>query len=113
MDKQRRRDIAQAYKDRRVPVGIFSLRCDPTGETWVGMSRNLEGAENGVLFSLRLGSGRNAAMQAAWTAHGEAAFTFSVVETLTEDLSDIGRETWLKGQARHWLAALAASPVVG
>lgn len=112
MDKQRRRDIAQAYKERKVAMGIFSLSCAPTGETWVGMSRNLDGAANSVLFGLRMGSHRNAAMQAAWKAHGEAAFTYAVVETLEEDLSPIGKETWLKGRLRHWIAALEARPLV-
>ena len=112
MDKQRRRDIAQAYKDRKVPVGVFSLRCDPTGETWLGMSRNLEGAANGVLFGLRMGSHRNRALQAAWTAHGEAAFTYAVVERLDEDLTAIGREDWLKARLRHWIAALKGHSIV-
>lgn len=112
MDKQRRRDIAQAYKERKVPMGIFRVSCEPTGETWVGMSRNLDGAANSVLFSLRMGSHRNPAMQAAWKAHGEAAFAYAVVETLAEDLSPIGQETWLKERLRHWIAALEGRPVV-
>lgn len=112
MDKQRRKDIAQAYKERKVPMGIFRLRCEPTGETWVGMSRNLDGAANSVLFGLRMGSHRNAALQAAWKAHGEAAFTYAVLETLEEDLSPIGQGTWLKERLRHWIAALEGRPVV-
>lgn len=112
MDKQRRRDIAREYKERKVPLGIFSLRCAPTGETWIGMSRNLDGAANSALMSLRLGSHRNAAMQAAWKAHGEAAFTYAVVESLDEDLSPIGKEDWLKARLRHWIAALEARPIV-
>lgn len=112
MDKQRRRDIAQAYKDRKVPVGVFGLRCDPTGEVWLGMSRNLDGAANGALFGLRIGSARSPTLQAAWKAHGEAAFTYSVVEALEEDLTAIGRETWLKDRLRHWIAALQGQPLV-
>lgn len=112
MDKQRRRDITQAYKDRKVPVGIFSLRCDATGETWLGASRNLDGAANGALFGLRMGSGRNRDLQAAWTAHGEGAFTYGVVETLEADMTPIGRETWLKERLRHWIAALEGHPLV-
>lgn len=113
MDKQRRRDIVRDYKARKVPVGIFSLRCEPTGEAWLGMSRNLDGAANSALMSLRLGSHRNAALQAGWTAHGEAAFVYAVVESLDEDLSPIGREDWLKARLRHWIAALDARAIVG
>lgn len=113
MDKQRRRDIAREYKERKVPLGIFSLRCEATGETWIGMSRNLDGAANSALMSLRLGSHRNKVMQAAWTAHGEASFAYAVVETLGEDLSPIGKEDWLKARDRHWRARLDAKPIVG
>ena len=113
MDKQRRRDIAREYKERKVPLGIFSLRCEATGETWIGMSRNLDGAANSALMSLRLGAHRNKAMQAAWTAHGEASFAYAVVETLEEDLGPIGKEDWLKARDRHWRVQLDAKPIVG
>ncbi|WP_340644134.1 GIY-YIG nuclease family protein [Phenylobacterium sp.] len=112
MDKQSRRDIARAYKERKVPTGIFSLRCEPTGETWIGLSRNLDGAANSVLLGLRMGSHRNKTMQAAWTAHGGDSFTYTVVESLEEDLSPIGKEDWLKTRLRHWIAALEARSIV-
>ena len=112
MDKQSRREIARAYKERKVPIGIFSLRCGPTGETWVGSSRNLDGAANAVLLGLKMGSHRNKAMQAAWTAHGADAFSYAVVETLEADLSPVGKEDWLKARLRHWIAALEAHSIV-
>ena len=83
MDKQSRRDIARAYKERKVPVGIFSLRCARTGETWIGLSRNLDGAANSALLGLRMGSHRNKAMQAAWTAHGGDAFVYALKRSET------------------------------
>ncbi|MBP7650376.1 MAG: GIY-YIG nuclease family protein [Phenylobacterium sp.] len=112
MDKQSRRDIARAYKERKVPVGIFSLRCAPTGETWIGLSRNLDGAANSALLGLRMGSHRNKAMQAAWTAHGADAFVYGVLETLEEDLSPVGKEDWLKARLRHWIAALEGHSII-
>ncbi len=112
MDKQSRKAITQTYKDRKVPVGIFTLRCEPTNEVWVGASRNLEGAANGAMFSLRMGSFRNGPLQAAWKLHGEAAFAYDVAETLEEDASPIGRETWLKDRLRYWIATLEGRPVV-
>jgi hypothetical protein len=112
VDKQRRRDIAREYKERKVPIGIFSLRCEPTGETWIGSSRNLDGAANSALLGLRMGSHRNKAMQAAWTAHGGDAFVYAVVETLEEDLSPVGKEDWLKARLRHWIAALEGHSIV-
>lgn len=112
MDKQSRRDAVRDYKERKVAAGIFSLRCTATGETWVGASRNLD-QMNGVYFSLRMGSHRNAALQAAWKAHGEAGFDYAVVESLDDDdLTPIGRASWLKDRERHWMATLNARPMV-
>jgi hypothetical protein len=115
MDKQSRRDAVRDYKERKVPVGIFSLRCLATGETWVGASRNLEGQKNSLTFMLRMGSHFNRALQNAWRDHGgEAGFEFAVVETLDDEaLGPVGRDTWLKDRDRHWREALGAKPVVG
>lgn len=113
MDKTSRRQAIRQYKERKVPVGIFSIRCRPTGETWVGASRNLDGQRNSSFFGLRLGSHRNRRMQAAWNAHGEPAFEFAVVELLEdEDLGPLGRDTWLKARERHWLAELEAHSAI-
>lgn len=112
MDKQSRRNAARDYKERKVPAGIFSLRCLATGETWVGAARNLD-QKNGLMFSLRQGSHRNRALQAAWTAHGEAGFAYEVVETLDdEDLGPLGRDTWLKTRELYWREALGGKPMI-
>lgn len=113
MDKQSRREAIREYKERKTPIGIFSLRCMASGETWVGASRNLDGQRNSSFFSLRQGSNRNQGMQAAWKAHGgEESFEFAVVELLEdEELGAIGRGSWLKERERHWLQALSARPV--
>ncbi|HEY9236196.1 MULTISPECIES: GIY-YIG nuclease family protein [Phenylobacterium] len=114
MDKTSRREAIRQYKERKVPVGIFAIRCRPTAEAWVGASRNLDGQRNSSFFSLRLGSHRNRDMQAAWKAHGgEEAFEFSILELLEdEDLGPLGRDSWLKERERHWLAQLGARSAV-
>ena len=90
MDKTSRRDAVRQYKERKVPVGIFAIRCRPTGETWVGASRNLDGQRNSSFFGLRLGSHRNREMQKAWNAEGgEAAFEFSIVELLEDGIQPL------------------------
>jgi hypothetical protein len=114
MDKLSRRETVRAYKERKVPQGIFALRCATTGESWVGTSRNLDQQQNGIWFTLRHGGHPNRDLQAAWREHGSSAFIFEVVETLeTEDLGAFGLESLLKGRERHWLGALSAQKVVG
>jgi hypothetical protein len=114
MDKQSRREAVRDYKERKVGQGIFAVRCAPTGEAWVGASRNLGQQQNGLWFGLRTGGHPNRALQTAWAAHGEGAFTFEVVEALPdEDRSGYELNNLLKDRQRHWLAALGATKVVG
>jgi hypothetical protein len=114
MDRQSRREAVRDYKDRKVAQGAFAVRCAATGEAWVGVSRNLDQQRNGVWFGLRTGGHPNRALQAAWTAHGEVAFSFEVLETVkTEDLSPYALDNLLKDRQRHWLAALNATKLVG
>lgn len=114
MDKTSRRDAIRQYKERKVPVGIFALRCPATGQVWVGASRNLDGQRNSSFFSLRLGSHRNRDLQAAWNAAGgEEAFEFEILELLEDDdLGPIGRDTWLKEREAHWRGALGAQSAI-
>ena len=114
MDKQSRRQVIRDYKERKVSQGIFAVRCAMTGEAWVGRSRNLEQQQNGIWFGLRSGGYVNAALQAAWTAHGEAAFAFDVLEAIAaDDLSAYVRDNLLKDRDAHWRATLGATKIVG
>jgi len=114
MEKQRRREIASAYKERKVVQGVFAVRCAPTGEVWLGLSRNLPAQQNSVWFGLRQGTHRNKGLQASWTAHGEVAFELVVVEEVdTEGLSPALREGRLKERLAARLADTpGARPIV-
>ena len=113
MEKQRRREIANAYKEKKVVQGVFAVRCAPTGQTWLGLSRNLEAQQNSIWFSLRMGSNSNKPMQAAWKQHGEEAFELSTVEVVdTEKLSPYLRQALLRDRLKHWLVEMDAKPLV-
>jgi len=114
MDRQGRRAAIQGYKERKVPVGIFAVRCVATGQAWVGASRNLEQQPNRIWFSLRLGGCRNPGLQAAYGAHGEAAFAVEVLETIdTESVSPYELANRLKDRDAHWRAQLGAAKIAG
>ena len=114
MDKQSRREAIREYKERKPAPGIYVVRCAPSGEVWVGASRNLDSQENGLWFGLKTGGHINRAMQAAWNAHGEAAFSFEPLERLDDEtLTPMGRADLLKARERHWLEALSAKKAVG
>ena len=114
MDKQSRRQAVRDFKERKVPRGVFAVRCAASGDVWVGGSRNLDQQQNSIWFGLRSGGYVNRAVQASWTAHGEAAFAFEVLETFDdEDMGLVGRADLMKARAAHWRAELGAEKLVG
>jgi hypothetical protein len=109
--KAARRQIANECKERKVPQGIFAVRCSTTGEVWVGSSTNLDAAKNSNWFQLRTGLGRNVSLQKAWTLNGEQAFAYEVVEQLEEDFSPLLlHETLREKKKEH--AALSGAQVL-
>ena len=114
MDKQGRRQILRDYKERKIPAGVFAVRCTVTGEAWVGQSRNLGQQQNRIWFALRQAGHPNPGLRASWAAHGEAAFIFEVLETIEgEELSAYARSNMLKDLDAHWRAQLGATKIVG
>ena len=112
--KARRKDIARAWTERKRLQGVFAVRCAPTGQVWVSASRNLDTKENNLWFALRNGGHPNRVVQAAWNAHGGGAFSYGIVEELSDEgLTQVGFADRLKARERHWREALAATALAG
>jgi hypothetical protein len=99
--KNARKQAVADYKSLKPRQGVFAVRCAPTGHAWVGASRNLDATRNGIWFVLRIGSHRDAALQADWQAHGEEAFRFDVLEELDADVSPLLVTNLLKAKMRE------------
>ncbi len=105
-----RKALLREYKERKVEAGIYAVRCVANGQAWVGATPDLSTRQNGVWFSLRLGSHRDRSLQAAWNANGADAFVFEAVEAVdVEGLDRFGRDSRLKERRQHWIAALNAT----
>lgn len=114
MQQPNRRQIVRDYKARKSNAGIFAVRCATTGDVWVGATRNLDAQQNSLWFGLRAGAHINRAMQAAWAAHGEAAFAYEALERIEdEDLTPLGLGDELKARERHWRETLGAHKAKG
>lgn len=114
MDKPTRRELLRDYKEKKTVTGVYVVRCAPTGQVWAAGSRNIDSQENSLWFGLRTGGHPNKAMQAAWAAHGEAGFSFEVLERIEAgELTPLGLADLIKSRERHWLAAVGATKAVG
>ncbi|MFE0756510.1 GIY-YIG nuclease family protein [Inquilinus sp. NPDC058860] len=111
MKSEDRKAAIAACKEQRVSAGIYAVRCVASGGTWVGRSPNLATARNRAWFMLRFGSHTHPGLQQAWRAHGEAAFTFEMVEILSEEDTTHFRDKRLKQRLEHWQAALKAGVI--
>lgn len=110
MSKERRRELTAEYKERKARPGIFAIRCAPAGLVWVGSAQELANRQNRFWFALRLAQHRNAAMQAAWTAHGEESFVYEELEAIDgEDLSGWLLTQTLKDRLEYWRHGLNAA----
>jgi len=115
MDNARRKELIRAYKEQPTRQGVFAVRCDASGETWVSATPNLDKQKTSIWFGLRTGGFSNRAMQAAWKAHGEASFSYEVLEVLEieDDTPAYVVQTRLKDRDLHWRTKLAAPRALG
>lgn len=111
MDRDARKAAVAAYKERKPAHGVFAVVCNATGQAWVGRSSHVDTRRNGLWFELRLGSGRQPSLQAAWALHGEDAFRFEELERLRDDFPALARSDELKRRQSIWTARLQAEPL--
>ena len=106
MKTEDRKAAIAAYKKRNAAAGIFAVRCQASGQVWVGQTLNLDTMQNRIWFSLRMGSHANAELQRAWTAHGEANFAYEPLQQLEDEELAYVRDKLLKEREVHWRATL-------
>ena len=82
MNNQRKRELKEAYRTSRPPMGVLSFRCAPTGESFLLASRNIPGDTNGVTFKLNSDYHPNRHLLELWRRYGEENFQVEVLEEL-------------------------------
>ncbi len=108
MKHDERKAAVAAYKERKVESGIYAIRCQVADRTWVGIAPDLATIKNRHWFTLRQGSHPATALQAAWKAHGDAAFAFEILDRIDDEIGGFTRECLLKDLLAEWTEKLAA-----
>ena len=112
MNSEDRKAAVAAWKERKASAGIYAVRCEPSGETWVGRSPDLDAVENRLGFALRMASTPHRSLRDAARTHGAGAFRFEVLERLgADDAEGLGRDRILKARHTHWCEVLAATGI--
>lgn len=106
-----RKAAIAAYKERKTVAGVYVVRCQASGETWVGQAPNLEKIQNRIWFSLRHNGHTCRSLQAAWNTHGAGSLEFGECERLDEEETDYVRNALLKERMLHWQSVLKAEAI--
>jgi hypothetical protein len=109
MNQSERKAAISAYKERKAAFGIYAIRCTVSSEVWVGKTPTLDTIKNRFWFTLRMGTHHNVSLQKSWSAHGEQAFAFEVLEQLSDEEGPLSREVILEERLAHWQAMLNAT----
>jgi hypothetical protein len=103
----RRRASVRAYKEAFPPMGIYAVRNAVTGRVWLGASRDAEAALNRIRFELRFRGHRHPGLTAEWRQHGDAAFSFEVIDRVKQrDDAAFDYDAELQASLSLWQAEL-------
>lgn len=82
MDKAQRKALVGEWKNRRPEMGVISLRCKETGETFLGIAKDTKAGFNSIRAKLNGGIHPNKQLSELWNRYGEEGFDFSVAAVL-------------------------------
>lgn len=85
MDSNRKRELRDAWKNRRPEMGVISFHCGPADETFLTAASDIPAKCSRLRFQLSAGNCPNRRMQALWDQYGEDAFSIQVVKHLEYD----------------------------
>ena len=85
MDKDRKRELIQQYKQTRPLMGILIIRSRTSNKCCLQTTQNINGAINGTRFKLNMGGHVNKELQKEWKEFGSENFKIEVLEYLEYD----------------------------
>lgn len=82
MDKKNRKELVQAYKERKIIGGVYAIKNTINGKMLLESAADLQGNKNRFEFSQKTDSCINIKLQKDWKELGGKAFVFDILETL-------------------------------
>jgi len=82
MENQNKKLIRDAYKQRKVIGGIYSIKNTKTDKSLLMATTDMNGTKNRFEFAQMTGSCVNFQLQEDWNKFGKESFVFEIVEEL-------------------------------
>jgi hypothetical protein len=111
MRREERKAAIAAYKERKIVGGVYLIRCERSGEIWVGQWPDLDTIQNRIWFTLQQGAHPNQDLQESWRQYGAEQFQFEVLERIDNETTAYVRNATLKERAIHWQFSLNARSI--
>lgn len=92
MDKQNKKELTAAYKERKITGGVYAIVNSETEKMLILPAHDLQGSKNRFEFSQKTNGCMNLKLQNDWQKFGSAAFRFEVLEELTKKESQTAEE---------------------
>jgi hypothetical protein len=108
MDKQHRKDIISAYKERPIIGGVYGIKNMVNGKMLLLSTADLQGAKNRFQFCQLMNSCTYIKLQNDWKHLGAKSFVFETLEELKMQEGQTTREfkAELKVLEELWLEKL-------
>jgi hypothetical protein len=105
MDKKRRKELREEYRQLKTYMGIFQIKNNANGKIYVDSCSNLKNRWFTIKGQLEMGRFANLQLQKDWNELGPDDFTYEVLEEkVTDDVTDMRWE--LKQMLKPWLEKL-------
>lgn len=82
MDKEKRKELMDAYKNRTVIGGIYCIKCSGNGRKRIKATTDMQGAKNLYQSSIDVSGCPEPSMMKEWSEYGTASFSFICLEEL-------------------------------
>lgn len=92
MDKESKKKLKEAYKNKTVTGGIYSITNTITEKKYIYMTRDLAGSKNRFEFAKVSNTCVNITLSKEWEIYGGDAFTFKILETLDREPEQTDKE---------------------
>ena len=92
MDKSKRKELIEQYKNKKATGGIYCIKCSVNNRTWLKATRDMEGQKNRYEFFFSTNSCPEPAMLPEWNQYGAKTFSFEILEELEQGETQTSKE---------------------
>lgn len=85
MDKVRRKELLQQYKNMKPTMGVYMFKSINTNTIYLGCDKNINATINGDKFKLNSNNHRCKKLQKDWNENKEENFIIQIVQELPYD----------------------------